>query len=65
MQDTKPIKWLRLRDVADLTGYSRETVRQAVINGDLKASRRGNRGMYHVLEAEAYRFAASLEVQVA
>lgn len=65
MQDTESEKWLRLRDIAELTGYCRETLRLAVVNGELEASRHGNRGMYRVLEPEAKRFAASLGCQVA
>jgi len=65
MQDATPQKWVRLSVLAAQTGYSSETLRQAVLKGELKASRLGKRGMYRVPEAEASRYVADLEAQAA
>jgi hypothetical protein len=65
MQHATPQRWIRLSVLATRTGYSSETLRQAVIKGQLKASRHGVRGMYRVPETEANRFVAELEARVA
>lgn len=62
MQANSPVKWLRLREVAERLGVSTETARQLVVSGEIAARRPSGkpRGMYQVAETEYERYEAEM-----
>jgi len=63
MQNAELPKWLEVRDIAKSLGLGRESARQLIVTGKLKARRpSGNpRGKYQVAEAEFVRYQAETE----
>lgn len=61
--DTRP--WLTTAELAAAVGLSRFTLLREIQAGELKATRRGDRGHYRITWAEAERYAARTGILLA